>query len=91
MEKMKTFEAEHFTVTEYPDDIAAHLLALAFPDEEDAERRPEQSDMLDALQWLEAAAENPYNKDHFRVLYRVLENITDNHRYHEIKTSADLY
>ena len=40
---------EKFTRTEYADDIAAHLLALAFPDAEDAENLPEFKDLENAI------------------------------------------
>ena len=36
-------------------------------------------DLIDAIGDLKAMAQNPYNSDKWRVLYNVLENITDNY------------
>lgn len=35
----------------------------------------ELKEISDGLYWLEAAAENPYNSDYFRTLFRALDNI----------------
>ena len=35
----------------------------------------ELKEISDGLYWLEAAAENPYNSDYFRALFRALDNI----------------
>ena len=71
---------EEFTRIEYADDMAAHLLALAFPDAEDAEKLPEFEAMENAIYDLYCTAQNPYNRDEFRTFYRMLEKITQNHR-----------
>lgn len=81
---------EKFIRTEYADDIAAHLLALAFPDAEDAEKLPEFNDMQNAIYNLHYMAQNPYNREEFRTIYRMLEKITKNHREHLIGSPEDL-
>ena len=81
---------EKFIRTEYADDIAAHLLALAFPDAEDAENLPEFKQMENAIYDLYCTAQNPYNADYFRTLYRMLEKITENHRERLIGSPEDL-
>ncbi len=37
----------------------------------------ERGEVEDAVSWLEAAAENPYNHDYFRTLYRLMEQIVE--------------
>lgn len=81
---------EKFIRTEYADDIAAHLLALAFPDAEDAEKLPEFEAMEHAISDLYFIAQNPYNRDEFRTFYRMLEKITQNHRERLIGSPEDL-
>lgn len=81
---------EKFIRTEYADDIAAHLLALAYPDADDAEKLPEFKDMENAIYDLDCTAQNPYNRDEFRTFYRMLEKITENHRDGLIGSPEDL-
>ena len=60
------------TVEFYPEQIAARLCSIAF---ETVERGTVES-VKQALEMLQATAQNPYNDDCYRVLYRVLETIT---------------
>ena len=57
----------------YPDEIAETLCKLAFdfPDEKTIK------ECTEALHDLRAIAENPYNKDYFRTLYKVLETLVN--------------
>lgn len=82
---------ENFMFTEYADDIAAHLLALAITDAEEPQNLAEYADLIDALEWFKSAAQNPYNARYFRVFYNVLEKITDNHRAHMIGARGGKY
>lgn len=34
-------------------------------------------DLIDAVYWIKAAAQNPYNADYWRTLYNALEAITE--------------
>lgn len=64
---------EEFNVEVYPDEIAQTLCSLASenPDEETIK------DCEKALYQLKATAENHYNSDFYRTLYRVLEEIVN--------------
>lgn len=55
----------------YPDEIAQTLCNLASenPDEQTV------NDCEEAIYQLAAIAENPYNSDYYRTLYKVLEEI----------------
>lgn len=53
-------------------DMAEKLMELAGLDGEQL-----GDELLDALYWLKAAAQNPYNKDSFRVMYNVLLTIAE--------------
>lgn len=69
---------KNFKIEKFPDEIANKLFELAkdmdFADyEEDKEKI--LSDLENALYYLKAVAENPYNAEYFRTLYRILENI----------------
>lgn len=57
----------------YSDEIAETLCKLAFdfPDEKTVK------ECAEALHDLRAIAENPYNKDYFRILYKVLETLVN--------------
>ena len=65
-EKMADFKKEI-----YPDEIAQTLCNIASenPDEQTVK------DCEEAIYQLAAIAENPYNSDYYRTLYRVLEEI----------------
>lgn len=60
------------TVEFYPEEISARLCSIAF---ETVERGTVES-VKQAIESLQATAQNPYNDDCYRVLYRVLEAIT---------------
>lgn len=55
------------------DDIANALIDIAKIDGE------AKDNLIDAIGWLEATAENPYNHDYFRVLYNTLARIAERH------------
>ena len=55
-------------------DIAERLLELAGLDDSDGELGKE---LLDALYYVKAAAQNPYNCDYYRILYNVLLTIAE--------------
>jgi hypothetical protein len=58
----------------YPDEIANVLCKIAFdyPDKDTIKQ------CEDALYQLKAIAENPYNSDYYRTLYKVFETIANN-------------
>ncbi len=56
-----------------PEEIADALINQT----PEACRDTQRGDLVRALEWLEAAAENPYNSNGFRVLMDVLTEITD--------------
>ena len=68
----------NFKIEKFPDEIANKLFELAkdmdFQDYEE-EKKQILSDLENALYYLKAVAENPYNNEYFRTLYRILENI----------------
>lgn len=68
----------NFEIEKHPQEIANKLFELSkdmdFADyEEDKEKI--LSDLENALYYLKAVAENPYNAEYFRTLYKILENI----------------
>lgn len=71
MELIENLKQYH-DVSDYDcNDIAEKLLELAdFRDDGEV-----GEELLDALYQLRAAAQNPYNHDHYRVLYNVLLSI----------------
>ena len=61
----------------YPDDITTALINCSGKQYE-----PNQAEQIEeALYQLEAIAENPYNSDFYRTLYKLLEDITELHLY----------
>lgn len=71
-----------FNVDVYPDEIAESLIALAARGKESDEQFlvgklcPVVLDECEkAISHLKADAENPYNSEYFRTLYKVLEEI----------------
>lgn len=68
----------NFKIEKFPDEIANKLFELAkdmdFQDYEE-EKKQILSDLENALYYLKAVAENPYNNECFRTFYRILENI----------------
>lgn len=71
-----------FNVDVYPDEIAEGLVALAARDKEADEQLlvgklcPVVLDECEkAISYLKATAENPYNSEYFRTLYKVLQEI----------------
>lgn len=60
-------------MTSYPEEIARKLCELAFDDPK--EKTIEEC--TEALYQLKAIAENPYNSDCYRTLYRVFETIVN--------------
>lgn len=68
----------NFEIEKFPDEIANKLFELAkdmdFQDYEE-EKKQILSDLENALYYLKAIAENPYNNEYFRTFYRILENI----------------
>lgn len=57
------------------EDIALALAGLAEFDLREFDGLKE--DLENALYWLQAAAQNPYNSDYFRTIYNVLLTITE--------------
>lgn len=55
------------------EDIAKTLLFLSV---ESGEEKVEKG-LVDALNWLQSAAQNPFNNDYFRVFWNVLQELTD--------------
>lgn len=49
----------------------------------------ELKEISDGLYWLEAAAENPYNSDYFRTLFRALDNICNYDYMENLMTVID--
>ena len=68
MDKMREFD--NFSSIDVDDIAKAIRTAAAAPAES-------IGDLTDAVYWLKAAAQNPYNKDYFRTLYNALEAITE--------------
>lgn len=68
MEELKTYH-DHYYYS--PGEIAEALQTIAEAPEEARE------DLTNALYFLQAAAQNKYNHDYFRVLYNVLQIITE--------------
>lgn len=68
----------NFEIEKFPDEIANKLFELSkdmdFLDYEE-EKKQILSDLENVLYYLKAVAENPYNAEYFRTLYRILENI----------------
>ena len=61
----------------YLDDITTALINCSGKQYE-----PEQAEQMEeALYQLKAIAENPYNSDSYRTLYKLLEDITEQHLY----------
>ena len=56
-----------------PEEIAESLINQT----PEAYTATERADLVHALEWLDAAAENPHNSNGFRVLMDVLTEITD--------------
>ena len=69
---------EKFEAAMYPDEIADEFMEMIPEAAEDGEDK--RADRIDALYWIEAAAENAYNKDYWRTLYAMLENIATQHQ-----------
>lgn len=61
------------TVEYYPEDVAEGLCLIAFNNPS----RRTIMECTDGLLGLLAAAQNPYNPEGYRVLYKVLETIVD--------------
>ncbi len=59
----------------YPQEIAETLCKLA---DGEADGKPVE-ECTEALYQLKAIAENPYNSDYYRTLYKVLERLTERH------------
>ena len=72
----------------YPEEIAMALCELADQEfnslDEYGEIDGKCVEVRDALYHLMAVAENPYNKDHFRTLWDVLQDITNRWNNSEI-------
>lgn len=62
-----------FTIEYYPEDVAECLCLIAFNNPS----RRTIMECTDGLLRLLAAAQNPYNPECYRVLYKVLETIVD--------------
>ena len=62
-----------FTVKYYPEDVAESLCLIAFYNPS----RRTIMECTDGLLGLLALAQNPYNPEGYRVLYKVLETIVD--------------
>lgn len=66
-----------FKVESYPCEIAEKLMELSkdmdFLDYEDNEKI--KNELENALYYIKTIAENEYNKEYFRTLYRILENL----------------
>ena len=66
----------------YPEDIAQALITIAgadmFEDFDEAEEvNQKKADCEDAIYDFMATCENPYNRDSFRVVWDLLQDITD--------------
>ena len=66
----------------YPEDIALALMAVAEGEnlqnfDEHGELNQKIDDCTEAIYYLMAICENPYNKDHFRTLWETLQNIAE--------------
>ena len=65
----------------YPEEIALAMCSLADGDFENFDEYGEQNPMLvemeDVLYQLMAAAQNQYNKDYYRTIWNVMQDITD--------------
>lgn len=72
---MKTLESlKQYQDSSYDcSDIASALVELSGLKDDDFV----YDELLDALYWLKAAAQNPYNKDSFRVMYNALLTIAE--------------
>ena len=67
-----------FKVEKYPQEIANNLYELQKDmDWMDYEEEKEEilQDLENALYYLKALCENPYNNDYFKTFYKILENI----------------
>ena len=62
----------------YSEDIATALLALDNFDY--MESKALYKELEQGLYWLMNTCKNEYNQDYFRVLYLILENITENYQ-----------
>ena len=56
-----------------PEEIAESLINQT----PEVYRETQRADLVHALEWLDAAAENPHNSNGFRVLMDILQEITD--------------
>lgn len=67
-----------FKIECYPFEIAEKLLEMSkdmdFADYEDGKERI-KSELEEALYTIKTLAQNEYNKDYWRTLYKVLENL----------------
>ena len=71
-------QTNNFNIEKYPQEIANKLYELAKDmDYMDYEEEKEEilRDLENALYYLKAICENPYNNDYFRTFYKILENI----------------
>lgn len=73
----------------YPEDIALALMAVAEGDnlqnfDEHGELNQKIDDCKDALYHLMTICENPYNQDHFRTLWEVLQVVAERFESGEI-------
>lgn len=72
----------------YPEDIALALCSIANPDfqnfDENGELNHEVEEIRDAVYYLMAVAENQYNRECYRKLWDVLQNITERFENKEI-------
>ena len=73
---MNTLEELKLNPNDYDNYVDVFDIATALIDigKVDAEAKDH---LVDALGWLEAAAENPHNSDYFRVLYNTLARIAE--------------
>lgn len=62
---------ENFELNYYPEEIAEALVKATETGSNN------KADLEDAIYYLKCDAENPYNRDCFRVLYRTLEKLVD--------------
>ncbi len=65
-----------WTATEYPEDIAGALTYKLYRNPVDNDRADEiEKDLINAIEYLKACAENPHNMEGFRALYTALEDM----------------
>lgn len=70
-----------WTPTNEVEDIAKALIANAYGDMGDeTDAKKQRIEVEEALYYLKACAQNPYNKGYFREFYDLLDQIADNYQ-----------